>query len=144
MPRTPPSPSPVEPAAGASSRPSSAAKRFSPDDVRMGHINGVFGLRGEVRLFLYNPASELIGARLDVILVDPSGGRREVEIAIRPGSGRRILGRIAGVSSPEEAAALKDHELVLPADQLPEAGEGEWYFKLTGNGWLGLRSFCNT
>ena len=50
--------------------------RFTPDDVRLGHVNGVFGLRGDVRLYLYNPGSELIGERIDAQLVAPDGSRR--------------------------------------------------------------------
>lgn len=120
------------PSAGASMRspPSQRSqKRFEPDDVRLGHINGVFGLRGDVRLFLYNPASDLLGSRMRVWLVAPDGARQDVEITIRPGSGRRILARVPGVTTPEAAHALKDYELVMLDGELPDPGEGEWYHR---------------
>jgi 16S rRNA processing protein RimM len=105
------------------------AGRFLADDVRIGHINGVFGLRGEVRLYLYNPVTDLLGTRLEVVLVAPDGARRPVEIDVRPGSGRRILGRIQGISTPEAAASMKDHELVVLEAELPEPDLGEWYHR---------------
>jgi len=97
--------------------------------VRLGHINGVYGLRGEVRLFLYNPSSDLIGGRVRVLLVAPDGSRRPVELTVRPGSGRRILARVPGVTTPEGARALKDFELVLLDEELPDPDEGEWYHR---------------
>jgi len=121
-----------KPSTGASSRSPSthrAQDRFEPDDVRLGHINGVYGLRGEVRLFLYNPSSDLIGGRVRVLLVAPDGSRRPVELTVRPGSGRRILARVPGVTTPEGARALKDFELVLLDEELPDPDEGEWYHR---------------
>ena len=129
MPRSPKGPSSDVPEAGASARSESTSARFRRDDVRIGHINGVFGLRGEVRLYLYNPSTELVGQRLELVLVAPDGARQTVTLEIRPGSGRRILGRIQGVGSPEAAAALKDHELVLHEADLPEPELNEWYHR---------------
>ncbi len=106
---------------------SSRDSRFTSTDVRLGYVNGVFGLRGDVRLFLYNPDSDLIGEDFDAELVSPDGQRSAVAVEIRPGSGRRILARIHGVTSPEAAAALKDYELVVQEDHLPQESEGEWY-----------------
>lgn len=103
--------------------------RFTPDDVRLGHVNGVFGLRGDVRLYLYNPGSELIGERIDAQLVAPDGSRRNVTVDVRSGSGRRILGIISGVDTPEAARALKDHELVVSQAALPDGDDGEWYHR---------------
>ncbi len=103
--------------------------RFTPDDVRLGYVNGVFGLRGEVKLFLYNPASDLVDEANQVVLVSPSGDRRTVSMVIRAGAGRRILGEIDGVESPEAAASLKDFEVVLPRKALPAPDHGEWYHR---------------
>jgi 16S rRNA processing protein RimM len=108
---------------------SSRDSRFSDDDVRLGHINGVFGLRGDVRLYLYNPASELVDQEFDAWLVSPDGTRSEVRLWLRRGSGRRILGAIHGVQTPEAASALRGYELVIPAEELPQEADGEWYHR---------------
>ena len=103
--------------------------RFGPTDVRLGYINGVFGLRGDVRLFLYNPDSAVVGTDVQLDLVSPEGERAVRAVRIRAGSGRRILAVIDGVTTPEAAGALKGYELVVPEDHLPQEGEGEWYHR---------------
>lgn len=103
--------------------------RFGPDDVRLGYVSGVHGTRGEVKLFLYNPSSDLLGETVDLLLVPPDGERVGVRLHLRPGAGRRILGQIKGVSDREHARELQGWELVVPADALPEPDEGEWYHR---------------
>lgn len=113
------------PASGAARLPD--ARRFREDEVRYGTVTGVFGVRGEARVYLYNPASTLLKKRREVTLVAPSGERRVVSLSIRPGAGKRILGRIDGVSTPEAVEALVDWEICVPKSLLPPTQEGEWY-----------------
>jgi 16S rRNA processing protein RimM len=103
--------------------------RFTPTDVRLGYINGVFGLRGDVRLFLYNPDSDVVGMDIELDLVSPEGVREARSMRIRVGSGRRILAVVDGVATPEAAAALKGWELVVPEAHLPQEDDGEWYHR---------------
>jgi 16S rRNA processing protein RimM len=100
---------------------------FCPDDVRLGHFVGVFGLRGELRVYLHNPLTELFEHPREVVLVSPDGSRREVRLGLRPGAGRRILGRVEGVGSIEDAERLVGSELVVGREVLPPLPEGEWY-----------------
>jgi len=104
-----------------------SSEASSRADVVLGRIAGVFGLRGEVRLFLHNPGSDLFAAPLDVILVPPAGEPRPARLSTRPGAGRRVLGRIEGVDTPEAAARLVGWSLAVPRAALPEAGPGSWY-----------------
>lgn len=87
----------------------------------------MFGLRGDVRMYLYNSGSELVGQEFDAWLVSPTGERSDVRIWLRRGSGRRILGKLDGVDTPEAARDLKDYELVVANEELPPEQEGEWY-----------------
>lgn len=104
-----------------------ADPRFTPADVRIGYVSGVFGLRGDVRLFLYNPSSDFVGKTVRWVFVDADGQRVEREVRTRAGSGKRVLARVEGITSPEAAQALHEHELVVPVDSLPELAFGEWY-----------------
>ncbi len=106
-----------------------ADKLFGPDDVRLGYVSGLHGVRGELKIFLYNPLSDLVGAGQQVELVSADGARSRVELALRPGAGRRILGRIAGVSDRAAAEALMGCEIVVPRARLPEPAHGEWYHR---------------
>jgi len=100
------------------------------DEVRLGHINGVFGLKGEVRLFLYNPKTELFKGRgMDVVLVSPEGKRVSKRLTSRSGAGKRILGLLDGVSSPEAARDLAEWEIVCAASGLPQLVDGEYYHR---------------
>lgn len=103
--------------------------RFGPDDVRLGYVSGLHGTRGEVKLYLYNPASDLLGQAADLVLVPPQGERVAVRMHLRSGAGRRILGRIEGLEDREEARSLQGWELVLPASSLPPPAPGEWYHR---------------
>ena len=63
------------------------------DEVRLGRVNGVFGVRGEVRLFLHNRETELFeGVGCNVTLVSPEGERQERLLKSRSGAGKRVLG----------------------------------------------------
>jgi 16S rRNA processing protein RimM len=102
-------------------------KRFRTDEVRLGYVSGVFGVRGEVRLYLYNPTSRLIGTIKNIVLVGPQAGRQSVTLSIRSGAGKRVLGRLGGVGDPDMARGLIGHELVLPKAALPDVASDTFY-----------------
>ena len=108
--------------AGPRSR-SSATDR----EASLGWVVGLFGYKGELRLFLHNRDSEFLNEEREVELVHPDGRRRTVQISTRGGAGGRILGRIRGLRDREEARELLDWEIIVPMDALPEPGEGEFY-----------------
>ena len=99
-----------------------------PDEVRLGRVNGIFGLSGEVRLFLHNRESDLFAkGGMEVTLVSPDGVREVRGIQSRKGAGKRILGRIDGITTPELARAYMDWEIVVTEGVLPETSEDEYY-----------------
>jgi len=97
-----------------------------PDDLELGYISGLFGVRGEVKVFLYNPDSTVLAEPRAVRLVGP-GGVREVVLSTRPGAGKRILGRIEGVTTPDQARALMDLRIVVARSSLPDLDDDEFY-----------------
>lgn len=103
------------------------APKSTEDEVILGRINGVFGIRGEVRLFLYNPTSDLLVGGADVVLRTDDGARRPVRLNSRPGAGKRILGQIQGVSTPEAARALMGADILYPKSALPDLEEDTYY-----------------
>lgn len=96
-------------------------------EVELGYVSGVFGFRGEVRLYLHNPSSDLLREPREVVLVAPDGARRTARMSARPGAGKRVLGRIEGVSDERGAAALEHHRVLIARDALPATDEGEFY-----------------
>ena len=97
------------------------------DRVRLGEVNGVFGVRGEVRLFLENPTSSTLRIARDVVLVLPDGRERACRLRARSGAGKRVLGIIDGVQTPEQAAGLLGAQLFIARSELPEPEPGEYY-----------------
>ena len=97
------------------------------NELEFGYIAGVFGVHGEVRLHMHNPASELLSGPLDLVLVSPDGSRFAVTCEARPGAGKRIIGRLSGLSDRELAASLKGYRLGLSKDVLPAPSEDEFY-----------------
>lgn len=114
--------------------PSTTRNRTSPgadlheDEVELGKVVGVFGVRGELRVFLHNPESSiLLGGPSSVMLILPDGARRTARLTCRKGAGKRILGRLDGLEDRDEAAAMKGTRIVVPRASLPAPDEGEFY-----------------
>ncbi|MBX2800315.1 MAG: ribosome maturation factor RimM [Myxococcales bacterium] len=96
-------------------------------ELELGTISGIFGVKGEVRLFLHNPESHLLDGPVDVTLVGPEGQRRAARVSARPGAGKRILGRLEGVSSRDEAASWMGWRIVVDHASLPDLEDDEYY-----------------
>jgi 16S rRNA processing protein RimM len=113
--------------------PSLPGQGLADDEVELGRVSGVFGTRGDVRLYLHNRDSVLLGGTLSVILVAPDGRRLATRVAARPGSGRRILAHVEGIDDPEHAATLANHILAVRAADLPDLEDDEfWVFEVVG------------
>lgn len=100
---------------------------LSPDEVLVATVNGVFGVRGEVRLFLHDRQSRTLDRPTKVTLIAPEGERRAAEIAVRSGAGKRVIARISGVETPEAAHALIGWSVIVPRSALPVPAPGEYY-----------------
>ncbi len=93
----------------------------------LGEIVGVFGIKGEVRVLLHHREGETLFATRRVTLVSRAGERRSVDLVARPGAGKRVLGRVSGVDTPEAAAGLVGWSIVVDRAVLAPPAEGEFY-----------------
>jgi 16S rRNA processing protein RimM len=100
----------------------------SDPPIELGHVSGVFGFNGDVRLFLHHRESRTLYKRSPVTLIGPDGARVDVVLQARAGPGRRVLGRIVGVDTKEDALALKDWRIEVPRSALPKLAQGEFYW----------------
>ncbi len=101
---------------------------MAADAFVLGHVSGIFGVRGELRLMLHNPDSRwLFEQPREVVLRAPDGRTRPARIQARPGAGRRVLGRMDGLHDREQARALMEWEILAPREAMPEPDEGSWY-----------------
>jgi 16S rRNA processing protein RimM len=100
---------------------------LDPGEVELGYVSGVFGVHGEVRLFLHNEGSDTLFAPCSVVLLRPDGARFRVTLSARMGAGKRVIGTIRHLDDREIAASLKDWRVVVPAAELPPTEPGEYY-----------------
>jgi ribosomal 30S subunit maturation factor RimM len=98
--------------------------------VVLGAVSRAHGLRGEVRVHLFNPEST---ALLDAERIWLQGGDgppepRRVEMLRRaPGDGQAVLMRLEGTTDRSAAEALRGCEVALPREALPPPDEDEHY-----------------
>lgn len=97
------------------------------DEVLLGRVVGIFGLQGEVRLHLENRESDLLARGRDVVLRLPDGERFVARITTRPGTNKRVLGRIVGIDVREAARDIQGAEIWLARGELPGLDDDEYY-----------------
>ena len=97
------------------------------DQVTVAEVARPHGVRGELRLKLFNPDTEVLTKGRRVLLRAPDGQSRRVLLtAVRPIEGG-LLVRIAGVETRGAAEAIRGSQIVVDRDELPEPEEGEFY-----------------
>ena len=102
------------------------------DHITLGKISGVFGLRGEVRVFLHNPTSGLFDKKRPIILYMSSDSMHETKMSCRSGAGKRIIGKIDGYTNVEQARSLIGALICIHQKHLPHTDENEFITIITG------------
>ncbi len=96
------------------------------DRIELGSIVGIFGWKGELRVMLHNRDDSSLANPRPVVLIGPEG-ERACRMVVRPGAGKRILGRVDGVDTEEGARALIGYAIEIARADLPPAGVDEYY-----------------
>ena len=97
---------------------------MSDDRICVGSIAGAFGVRGEVRLKSFCAEPTDIASYGPLLTKD---GSRSFSVTLtRPVAGA-LGARLSGVSSKEEADALRGTELYVARDRLPSLPDDEFY-----------------
>lgn len=95
--------------------------------IPLGHITGVSGLKGWVKVHSDTHPRENIVAYRDWWL-EQSGQWRQVKVLEGRPQGKTIVASIDGVSDPEQANALIGARISVDRDALPALGKGEYYW----------------
>ncbi|HEY0080580.1 MAG TPA: ribosome maturation factor RimM [Pyrinomonadaceae bacterium] len=85
------------------------------------------GVRGEVVADLLTDFPERFEGLERLIAVSPKGERKVLTVEEHWFQNDRIVLKLEGYDSPEEAKALAGHELAVPEDEAVELEEGEFY-----------------
>jgi 16S rRNA processing protein RimM len=95
--------------------------------IPLGVLLKPHGLRGAVRVHLHDPTSETLRKGLACELERDGVVVRDAKVSEVRGAGATMSVQFAGVSSIEEAEALRGLTIVVPRNALPELEEGEFY-----------------
>lgn len=92
--------------------------------ICVGAIAGAFGVTGEVRLKSFCAEPQDIAGYGPLVTED---GARAFTVRITRPVKEGLAARLSGVTTREEAAALKGTRLCVPRARLPEPGADEFY-----------------
>lgn len=92
--------------------------------ILLGRIAGAHGIRGDVLIHAHTAVPTDIAEHGP--LSDAAGTRMFVIASARM-TGKGVVARIEGIADRTAAEALKGVELYIDREELPEAGEGEFY-----------------
>jgi len=93
--------------------------------ICVGAIAGAFGVKGEVRLKSFCAQPEAIAAYAPLWTKD---GGRSFTLRLTRGTGGGLTARLSGVTTREEAEALRGVELYADRDKLPNLPNDEFYY----------------
>ena len=100
----------------------------SVDEVVLGYVSGVHGLKGWVKVFSYTDPRDAILGYQPWRLGAAGSEARQVTIERGQPHGKTIIAALPGVTTPEAARALVGQEIRFLRADMPDAEEGSWYW----------------
>ncbi|MCW8843388.1 MAG: ribosome maturation factor RimM [Rhodobacteraceae bacterium] len=92
--------------------------------VCVGAIVGAYGVRGEVRLKSFTAQAEAIADYAPLLTED---GATSFSVTITRPIKNGLAARLSGITTKEEADALRGTQLFVPRDRFPEPADDEYY-----------------
>lgn len=99
-----------------------------PRRVAIGKLGRPHGIRGEIRLFPFNPASRTVTDGLDVYIRRDEQLVRKARIEQARYANRFVILKLAGIDDRDEADRLKHAILNVDYDDLPDLADDEFYY----------------
>ncbi len=102
--------------------------RQEPPVIKLGHVNGAYGLQGWLKVYSDTQPRENIAA-YDTLLLKQSGIWQLWEVANGRRHGRHVILKLQGCDDRTQAERLKGAEIAIKRDQLPKLSEvGQYYW----------------
>jgi 16S rRNA processing protein RimM len=98
-----------------------------PGDVAVAEVARPHGIKGELRLRVYNEESDLLLEKPPIRLVLADGTERPTKIVAARRANKAILVKLAGLVDRNAAELLRGAKLMVPRDQLAPLEDGEFY-----------------
>ena len=118
---------------GASASSPSAKSGGTDEQVELGYVAGVHGVRGHVKVKLHASTSEALVPGVQLVFRVRGGGpvsqrAQLAELFAGRGASGEVRLRLEGVESREQAEALKSHGVWIERADLPALEADEYYF----------------
>lgn len=98
-----------------------------PDVLIVGRINGLYGVRGWLRIFSYTDPRENI-VEYSPWLIGAEGSWRSVEVEDGRAQGKGVVVKLVGCDDRDMAAQLIGQDVAIRRDQLDSLDSGEYYW----------------
>lgn len=97
------------------------------DEILIGEITSTSGLKGEVRVFPHTDFPERFSHLTEIGVRRRSEPTRMARIEYARITGSRVVLKLAGVETIEDAEALRGAHLMIPREQMMPLREDEYY-----------------
>ena len=94
-------------------------------EVLIGHVSGVHGLKGWVKVHSFTDPRDAIFDYQPWLLGE---ARKDVVLERGQPNGKTLIALFPGVDSVEQARVLVGQEIRVPRTALPTASDGQWYW----------------
>lgn len=99
-----------------------------PERIAIGKLGRPHGIRGEIRLFLFNPETPTLTEGLTGCISREDAPDVEVTVEKLRYTDRFVITKFAGIDDRGEADELKHGHLEVDFEDLPEPAEDEFYY----------------
>jgi 16S rRNA processing protein RimM len=96
--------------------------------IIVGRIGGAHGVRGWMKIMSYTRPKENIFT-YSPWLIHANGAWQEIDIEESQQRGERLLVKMTGIDSPEEARVYMNSDIAITREQLPKLDKGEYYWR---------------
>lgn len=97
------------------------------DRVALGHINGVFGVQGWVKVFSYTEPRERI-VKYKQWLIKRDGVWQSINVISGRSQGKGVVARLEGITDRNAAELLMGSEIAIKRSELPRLSKNEFYW----------------
>jgi 16S rRNA processing protein RimM len=97
------------------------------DDINVGKISGVFGIKGWLKIFSYTePRDNILSYKLWLLKKDNQV--KTIKVINGRLQGKSVVAQLDGIDSREQAELLVGHQIDITRQQLPKPEQDEYYW----------------
>ena len=96
-------------------------------NINVGKISGVFGVKGRVKVFSFTDVRENI-LNYSPWLLKKDDETRQVDVINGNLQGKAVVAQLDGVNDRDQAGSLMGWDIFITPDQLPKTAKDEYYW----------------